>query len=103
MKRILRRTVLTVLAGISVATSSLLASDEAEEWWRCPRDAGYARQEMERHFGSIPDSSIINFEISGVPVRWASIGWKTFGTDVTNYHWRTFDFLHNTLLYQSDY
>ena len=102
------------LSALILASHASRAAEE--ETWRLPRDAGYARQELERQFGTIYDSQVVHFEIDGVPVRRASIGWKTFGWKtygrdangyplsypVTYYHWRTYDFLHNTLLYQSD-
>jgi len=86
---------------LAVLAITRLSGSESEEWWRCPRDADYARQEMFRQFGNIPESSIIYFQISGIPVKRASLGWKTFNP--LTYHYRTFDFLHNALVYQSDY
>jgi hypothetical protein len=101
----MKKNLLTMLCALS-AVSHLLAS-ENEEWWRCPRDADAAEQELERQF-DVVESTIFRFEISGVPVQRALVAWKTFSRDnygylITHYHWRTFDFLHNTLLYRSDY
>jgi hypothetical protein len=80
----MKKALLTMFFALSAA-SSLLAS-EAEEWWRCPRDAVYARQEMFRQFGlSESTVTVTSFETFGVPVRAASLRWKTFGTDDYGY------------------
>jgi len=75
-----------------------------------PKTPDDAKDWMIEHF-RVPKETVTSFSVDGKPVTHASVSWKTFAYlrdsagywfCQTYYHDRTYDFLNQTLTYESD-
>lgn len=76
---------------------------QPDNTWMLPKDGDYAKEAMITQF-SVPWRNVCYFEIDGVPVHRAMIGWRTYenGRYYGILHTRVYDFSTKTLIRQSD-